>query len=471
MSFPTVLRFFLPVIPLIVAIGTAAAQKSNPWRLAPVAEVPMPREKSAGVTEIEFGIQLASSPVPVVCGIGSDFMRTSAPTPAPQACFTNLNEMNLAWHCNGHPIASHHPVPMPRAIVEVIGDFDFGIYEMGGTVAPRTVFRAAPAMMPQLIVPEFPYPLADVKNHGGNCGWWLDGAGVPQARFAVPGRIGEHRQLFVIGLGLFGCQDEQHDRESGTRLAPPCAPAASPSCREKVDRLSGTWYREIEGAVFSATFAGDELKVRMTQCEDGLAMCFTVIADYAVTKDGIVHGVVTGVDVQASRGAGRTGSCALPTAALSAELQKLVDCPFSLRTRVTSAGVMVSNLKIALVGMEKPDLVMACGMFKHAADGKVPSPTPVKTVGGTMVPRGMPACGTCRDLPPTLPDVTPASYPPASSYSPPRPTNVPAGEFGMMAEVFGQMLGPKPQPLPLVAPPAPVPTMPVPTAPRIEKPR
>jgi hypothetical protein len=63
-------------------------------------------------------------------------------------------------------------------------------------------------------------------------------------------------------------------------------------------------------------------------------------------------------------------------------------------------------------------------------------------------------------------------------YSPPRPTNIPPGDFGMMSEVFGQMLGAKTQPwaAPVtVAPPvvttAPVPPMAIPTPPRLERPR
>jgi hypothetical protein len=294
---------------------------------------------------------------------------------------------------------------------------------------------------------------------------------VPQARFAVPAKVTERRQLFSIGIGLFGCNNNQADSESDTRLAPPCSPATSVSCCKQGGKLAGTWYREIEGAVFSATFTGDELKVCMTQCEDGFAMCFTVTADYAIAKDGIVHGVVTGVDVQASRETGRTDTSGLPTAAMTAELQKLVDCPFSFRTRMTSAGVMMSNLRIAMGNTEKPDLAMACGMFKHAADGKVPSPKQLQTSAGPAAPRSTPEFRTYRALPRALSNVTPTAYPPATDCLPSRPTNVPPSDFGMMAEVFGQMLGPKPQPLPLVAPPAPAPTMPTPLLPRVEKPR
>jgi len=306
--------------------------------------------------------------------------------------------------------------------------------------------------MPLVIVHEvrdsWPTIIADVRNFGFRVG---SECALPARGYALP---------TLRATSSAGCK------------------SGSAGCCQQGSQLSGTWYREIEGAVFSATFSGDELKVCMTQCEDGFAMCFTVTADYAMTKDGTVHGVVTGVDVQASRESDRMELAALPTAAMTADLQKLVDSPFSFRTRVTSAGVMVSNLKIAMESTEKPDLAMACGMFKHAADGQAPAPKPQRTSARPVAPRAVPVCRTGPDLQPPVANVIPAAYPPPPAYSPPRPVNVPAGEFGTMADVFGQMLGTKPQTLPVTTPPivrtelsTPIPTLPVPTPPRIEKPR
>ena len=278
-----------------------------------------------------------------------------------------------------------------------------------------------------------------------------------------------------------------------------CCQSEPAGCCEKDGKLSGTWYREIEGAVFSATFSGDEMKICMTQCDGGNTICFTLIADYAITKEGLVHGVVTGVDVDAKLDpispAGTR--CSMPPAAMAAELQKFVDCPFSFRTKSTSAGVMVSNLKFAAAGMDMAQLAVVCGMFKPAPNGKVPSPKAVRAAVASPAYCEAPSCppvvaSPYQPVPAASGSTAPASMPvllPAAgtmlpsqavpqSWTPTKPTNVPAGEFGMMADVFVQMLGAKPQPMPVPAPPAvhagssiPVPTMPIPTPPRIEKPR
>jgi hypothetical protein len=256
------------------------------------------------------------------------------------------------------------------------------------------------------------------------------------------------------------------------------APAAS-------GQLSGTWYREIEGAVFSATFSGDEMKICMTQCEGGSAICFTLTADYAMTKEGLIHGVVTGVDIETKLDpitpAGARGS--MPPAAMAAELQKFVDSPFSFRTKTTSAGVMVSNLKFAAAGLDMEQLAVVCGMFKPAANGKVPDPKRTKSATSAVS-----RCETLECQPmranPYQPVPTNGAQPPVSlpvvpaggmvppgvpqSFAPSKPTNVPLGDFGVIAEVFGQMLDAKLPPMPA---PVPIPTMQVPTPPRIERPR
>ena len=51
------------------------------------------------------------------------------------------------------------------------------------------------------------------------------------------------------------------------------------------------------------------------------------------------------------------------------------------------------------------------------------------------------------------------------SWTPPKPMNVPFGDFGMMADVFGQMLDAKVPPMPA---PLPIPMMRIPNPPPIE---
>ena len=157
----------------------------------------------------------------------------------------------------------------------------------------------------------------------------------------------------------------------GTAVAAPIpsAPVASVA----PGRFAGTWYRETEFCVFSATFSGDDMKVCMHQSAEGHSVCFTLTADYWMTKEGIVHGVITGVDVAVKRDPKQVGGlCVLPVEAIAAELQQLIDCPFSFRTKSTSAGVMVSHMKLATGEMGKMDLGLVTGMYKPATDGKVP---------------------------------------------------------------------------------------------------
>jgi hypothetical protein len=360
-------------------------------------------------------------------------------------------------------------------------------------------------------------------------------------------------------------------------------------CGKKEGNLSGTWYRDLAGVVISATFAGDELKLCMIQNAEGAIAHMTLTAHYAITKEGMVHGVITGADVDVKSNTQETSARA--TTAMTdgmVEMQKLVDCPFSFRVKSTSVGVMVSNLKVAADGMNSKEMAILCGMFRHAVDGKVPTPRLIKTqtTGSTrcndsdytglvripvdvgpapcmppmpaptpVVPAGHAVPGTPMHavpmmVPPALPGGTssrvpdprhaedlgtkpppsgrylqhyPEYYPPdpqhplprelaaqedpegplklatqragisikplptpgvvggvlvvmpSPSYAPPRPPNIPPGDFGMMSEVFGEMLGARTQPsaAPATVPPpvvtsAPVPSMAIPTPPRMQ---
>jgi hypothetical protein len=284
-------------------------------------------------------------------------------------------------------------------------------------------------------------------------------------------------------------------------------------CCEKEGKLSGTWYRDLDGVVISATFAGDELTLCIKRCENGHLLTFTLSADYAVTKDGTVHGVVTGADVKFDRESKVPGLTMSTAASISAELQATVDCPFAFRIRRTTSGLIVSNLKLTGEAIDKEALAMACGRFKYAADGKLP---PVKATSSER------SCETPTLLsgrylkhyqqyfPPEPPQPLPRDLASreerdrinrdvlgagkalptggvvggiivgdlSSAWLPLRPANVPAGEFGMMADVFVKMLGAKPQPMPVPTLPAThagssatAPPMPIPTPPRIERPR
>jgi hypothetical protein len=105
---------------------------------------------------------------------------------------------------------------------------------------------------------------------------------------------------------------------------------------------------------------------------------------------------------------------------LKLSLHELIDCPFSFRTRMTSAGLMVSNPKLAFSGDDLRDTVQLLGgMYKPSKDGAVPLPKPRKPAirasessRPTVAADDLPATPT----PPPAPTLPPPSY---TSPSPP----------------------------------------------------
>lgn len=524
------------------------------------------------------------------------------------------------------------PVPMPRAIVEVIGNIEFGMLENEGLARPVTIFRPAPLVRPARLTPKMviqptfawnrplpqspPMPRAivevcdeylpcqrcdppvrvhqmrsgatqDTVDVDGTGGWWLEEVRLPQPKHGESSRSVPHDSC---GGPSGCCQAKPYEDTVRAVMTKDVVPATTTT--PALSSISGTWYRELEGIVIAATFAGEELKLCMTHNTEGMIAHVTLTAHYAVTPEGVVHGVVNGadVDVKATIPEARSRT-ATAVAEGMADMQKLVDCPFSFRVKSTSIGVMVSNLRVAADGMGSKEMAILCGMFRHAVDDKVPTPRVTKThTPGSMRCSGTECCGpapvpvnvgpqtyglpmptptsvipaghTDPDspmpavpvmVPPALPGGTssnvsnprlaealgtmtqpsgrylhhyPEYYPPdprhplprelaaqedpegarkraaqkagtqikplptsgvtggvhvvmpSPTYSPTRPTNIPPGDFGMMSEVFGQMLGAKPQlqPLPVSAAVSagtqdPIPTMPIPRRPGIERPR
>jgi hypothetical protein len=382
--------------------------------------------------------------------------------------------------------------------------------------------------------------------------WWAEVVRVPQPKF-TPAR---QPQFYYIERAIAqGAQNAQ----PGCCFNTATVGAASGNFNAwtvglKVDRaeksspFAGTWAREMEGMVIAATLSpcGEELKLCLSQCAEGTTICFTVTADCKVTKEGLLHGVVTGVDVDVKRDPKASGDS--PTAGELLEsataLQELVDSPFSFRVKQTSAGLMVSSLKMASVGpVRASELAFLCGMFKPCKDGAIPTAKPMKTHTSGMTlpspqylehypqyfsadpyhplprelaedpviapsPRVCPAptgCGTSAACPPVqgvyappprLQDISsrprlpgasqvvpapPLAVPPVPcqrvgidfstpcapqvGWNPAQPANVPANEFGMMAEVFGQMMGTQPQMPQMLSPPSWIMTPPQPLQP------
>ena len=168
--------------------------------------------------------------------------------------------------------------PMPRAIVEVIGQ--------GITPCPDDY----PASSVRVRQVASDHSSVRVEGCGG---WWLDEARVPQYKSSAA--FGATPPV-VVKPSVSSNWWEPCDRDAGNStcdVAPMLKPAPTAT-----GQLSGTWYREIEGAVVAATFSGNELTLCIELRRDGQMLTFTISADFAVTKDGTVHGVVTGADVE-----------------------------------------------------------------------------------------------------------------------------------------------------------------------------
>src|SRR6185437_13150085 len=146
--------------------------------------------------------------------------------------------------------------------------------------------------------------------------------------------------------------------------------------------LAGTWFREMPGAVAAFTFRDDEFSLAMTVVDDGETFTITLTGDCAITKDGTVHGVITGVDVNSADLKDQDSIDEL--AEMSRRMQAMVDQPFAIRFRPNGGGMMVSNVRLAESGMLKVFVPGFCGLYKSGACSQVPKPKAVNERKGVL---------------------------------------------------------------------------------------
>jgi hypothetical protein len=434
MSLRPLPRFALIGLLAATLAAPAVAQVPNPWRVSAPEPV---RLRAAGV----------SFALPPLVEIDVDFGPANPVLPPDRA------KGVIEVECR---VARSAPVAIPP------DDFQLFTERVNPTAMPGQVLR--PVVAPPCCAFDCPQRLAPVSGVA------------PMPRPADAPACGASSPTWAYtGPGTINCQPNPwvvHPTPQAGRTEP----GPQPCCDKASYKPTGTWYRDLDGAVIAATFAKDELKLCMTQNADGHEVRVTLTAEYAVTKEGLVHGVVTGADVEVT--GGKAGGCGpvfgMELAGFAAELQELVDCPFSFRMKHTSAGVMVTRLRVGgipgkeLSAGDMPVTAFLCGMYKPAADGKVPDPKPMKTYLGGLTRREGTACAggmplpsphspqyfpadpafplhrelASQDAPPCVPVVVCPNPPPCpGGWCPRQPGNVPAVEFDMMAEAFGQMLG------------------------------
>ncbi len=324
-----------------------------------------------------------------------------------------VNERNFDLHCPTGPVVSGmgvmkfewiqsnpaETVPqLPRKLVELVGEF---VCENNGDL--RLVrFKAPAGAAMRQSGQSYPYPvrgLTTIRWDESGGGWWVETVRVPQP-WDMPTQNGK----FEHAESSWNTTSDrlEDNRTCGTPTTTTVTVVPAP-CSTKTGKLTGTWVREMEGAVIAATMSGDELKICLNQSAEGVTLCVTLIADCTLTKEGLVHGVITGFDIDLKRdpkaGNSPPSTPEFNDTQLASTLQDLVDCPFSFRTRMTSVGLMVSNVKIASLPDAAPKELLALlgGMYKFSKDSSVPVPKPrtsARSLSGNVSPVADGATGT-----------------------------------------------------------------------------
>ncbi len=157
--------------------------------------------------------------------------------------------------------------------------------------------------------------------------------------------------------------------------------SSSPAAIDKpmTGKLVGTWYRQCERGIVAITFAEDELKICVTFNAASNTICLTLTANYAVMKDGLVEGAITGVnwDVKPEPKAATLSLALEALASAGLSFATLLDCPFSFQTQSTSTGLMVSNLKTTVAEEDESSrhvfFTLVDGIYTFSKDGTIPT--------------------------------------------------------------------------------------------------
>jgi RNA polymerase sigma factor (sigma-70 family) len=92
---------------------------------------------------------------------------------------------------------------------------------------------------------------------------------------------------------------------------------------EETNRPLGSWERDLAGYHLTLRIEADRIYASYSGTEGGKKMSLTLDADYSVTKDNVLYGVLTGADVEGD-----------DVAEESLDATELLDHPFSMRYRV-----------------------------------------------------------------------------------------------------------------------------------------
>jgi RNA polymerase sigma factor (sigma-70 family) len=146
----------------------------------------------------------------------------------------------------------------------------------------------------------------------------------------------------------------------------------SDAFRGALPRPVGNWERTFGPLQVSLRVKADRLSGAVDMAVDkGARVGFVFDADYSVTRDGVLYGIITGIDVQ-----GGPAGDFKEMGEFQVALSRLVDQPFSIRYRVDDGVLTVKDVKFGSLGLkgEKDELdelkIMAVGRYKQSGAGK-----------------------------------------------------------------------------------------------------
>jgi hypothetical protein len=356
--------------------------KVNPWRgeTPPVAEAPAPQAASDQKQLFQFYI-----------GVFGD---TPAPASRPAGQGSSSCDRNCpaGWFIRG--TSDGNSLLTPFIISTYSGPYPQPGWASGRCGTPRPGSDGTPTQL----------TIEDVVRISGRDPVTL--APVPRCCQppAVSVRVNETRTgQFMLGGAInsnIGISGNVVINESNCELpsCPTRTAVSVPATRTAGNKLHGTWYRELPGAVVAFTFSGDELKATGHVNIDGVSGCVTLTAEYAVSKDGTVHGVITGADATGS--GGDLGGLELVSLAVVAQM--FVDQPFAFRVKPTGDGLMLSSLRFpaaepVLEQGPGPKMTgLLCGLYRPAKGGTIPTAKALKT--STNSGPGEPCCDGLLDV-------------------------------------------------------------------------
>jgi RNA polymerase sigma factor (sigma-70 family) len=160
--------------------------------------------------------------------------------------------------------------------------------------------------------------------------------------------------------------------QSPARPVREAAPAAKPAEElravaktEETNRPLGTWEKQVGPYHATLRIEADRLYLTAMAEEKGNKENCTLDADYSVTKDSVLYGVLTGAEVEASDTTGKEAGA----------LSQFLDSPFSLHYRVDGNTLTVKNVNFGVfpdkdLRKEDDERLMIAGRWKRVEKSK-----------------------------------------------------------------------------------------------------